>query len=251
MICLEGLQVALDKTPAYIRVYNALRSKILDGEYAIGDLLPPEPELEKLFLVSRTTVRKAVEMLSHEGLVAAKQGRGTTVLDYHTTQNINQVSSLSETLEQQGVKVYCKNMFISTIAATARVAQELQVEPGSPVIQIQRVQIADGKPIAIFKNYLIPEMVPDIQNHAGKFAHLYDFLEEHYGLLIDAARDRISARCATFEEAAMLDVPVGSALIYLVRICYSGGRVVGSDHCRILGSRYEFEIYMNGRYRKA
>jgi len=25
---------------------------------------------------------------------------------------------------------------------------------------------------------------------------------------------------------------------------------VGSDHCRILGSRYEFEIYMNGRYRK-
>lgn len=243
--------MALDKTPAYVRVYNALRSKILDGEYAIGDLLPPEPELEKLFLVSRTTVRKAVEMLSHEGLVAAKQGRGTTVLDYHTTQNINQVSSLSETLEQKGCNVYCKNMHIHTVAASARVASELQVEPGSPVIMIQRLQIADDKPIAIFKNYLIPELVPDIESHAGKFAHLYDFLEEHYGLLIDAARDRISARCATFEEASMLDVPVGSALIYLVRVCYSGGRVVGSDHCRILGSRYEFEIHMSGRYRKS
>ena len=240
-----------DKTPAYIRVYNALRSKILDGEYAIGDLLPPEPELEKLFLVSRTTVRKAVEMLSHEGLLAAKQGRGTTVLDYHTTQNINQVSSTSETLEQKGCKVYCKNMHIHTVPATARLANELQVEVGAPLIMIQRLQIADDKPIAIFKNYLIPELVPDIQNYVGKFAHLYDFLEEHYGLLIDAARDRISARCATFEEASMLDVPVGSALIYLVRICYSGGKIVGCDHCRILGSRYEFEIYMNGRYRKS
>ena len=114
----------------------------------------------------------------------------------------------------------------------------------------QRLQIADDKPIAIFKNYLVPELVPDIESYVGKFAHLYDFLEEHYGLCIDAARDRISARSATFEEASMLDVPVGSALIYLVRVCYSGDRIVGSDHCRILGSRYEFEIYMNGRYRK-
>lgn len=247
---LEDETVALDKTPAYIRVYNAIRSKILDGEYAIGDLLPPEPELEKLFLVSRTTVRKAVEMLSREGLVAAKQGRGTSVLDYHTTQNINQVSSLSETLEQKGAKVYCKNMYISTVAASPRIASELQVPPGSPVVLIQRLQIADEKPIAIFKNYLIPELVPEIQNYVGKFSHLYDFLQEHYGLLIDAARDRISARTATFEEASMLDVPVGTALIYLVRVYYSGGRIVGSDHCRILGSRYEFEIYMNGRHRK-
>ena len=241
--------MAHEKTPAYIRVYSALKGKILDGEYGIGDLMPPEPELERMFLVSRTTVRKAVEMLSQEGLVAAKQGKGTTVLDYHTTQNINQVSSLSQTLEEKGCNVYCKNMYITTVAASARVASELQVERGSSVILIQRLQIADNKPIAIFKNYLIPEMVPDIENYVGKFAHLYDFLEEHYGLLIDAARDRISARSATFEEASMLDVPVGTALIYLSRVCYSGGRIVGTDHCRILGSRYEFEVHMSGRRR--
>ena len=250
MVCLGDALVVRDKMPAYMRVYNALRSRILDGEYAIGDLLPPEPELEKLFLVSRTTVRKAVEMLSQEGLVAAKQGKGTTVLDYHTTQNINQVSSVSETLEQKGIDVYSKNMYIDVVAATPRVANELKIEPGSPVIKIQRLQIADHKPIAIFKNYLIPEMVPDIQSYAGKFTRLYDFLEEHYGLLIDGAHDRISARSATFEEASMLDVPVGSALIYLIRVCYSGGKIVGSDHCRILGSRYEFEIHMSGRYKK-
>ena len=49
----------------------------------------------------------------------------------------------------------------------------------------------------------------------------------------------------------MLDVPVGTALIYLVRVCYSSGRIVGSDHCRILGSRYEFEVQMTGRRPKA
>ncbi|HIS42555.1 MAG TPA: GntR family transcriptional regulator [Candidatus Limiplasma pullicola] len=243
--------MVLDKTPAYVRVYNTLRSRILDGDYALGDLLPPEPELEKQFLVSRTTVRKAVELLSREGLVEAKQGRGTRVLDYHTTQNINVVSSLSETLERKGCKVYCKNMYIDTVPASARVANELHIQAGDPVILIQRLQIADDLPIAIFKNYLIPDLVPGIQSYAGKFSRLYDFLEEQYGLLIDGARDRISARSATFEEASMLDVPVGTALIYLVRVCYSGGRIVGSDHCRILGSRYEFEVQMTGRRPKS
>ena len=157
------------------------------------------------------------------------------------------VSSLSETLERKGCKVYCKNMYIDTVPASSRVAGELHIQPGDPVILIQRLQIADDLPIAIFKNYLIPDLVPGIQSYSGKFSRLYDFLEEQYGLLIDAARDRISARSATFEEASMLDVPVGTALIYLVRVCYSGGRIVGSDHCRILGSRYEFEVQMTGR----
>lgn len=240
----------MEKTPAYVRVYNALRSRILEGDYAIGQLLPPEPELERLFLVSRTTVRKAVELLSREGLVEAKQGRGTIVLDYTTTQNINAVTSVSETLARKGIVVYTRNMHIDTISASARLAGELMVPQDSQIIRIQRIQIADEKPIAIFKNYLIPSVVPNIERYAGKFSHLYDFLEDHYGMAIDAARDRISARSATFEEAEMLHVPVGTALIYLVRICYSGGRIIGCDHCRILGSKYEFEIQMTGRNKR-
>lgn len=237
----------MEKTPAYVRVYNSLRSRIMENEYAIGDHLPSEPELEKQFMVSRTTVRKAVELLSNEGLVEARQGRGTVVLDYTTTQNINQVSSLSETLERRGIKVYTKNMHIDTIPASAHIARELEIPQGTPVVRIQRLQMADDTPIALFRNYLVEEYVPNIRNYVSTFSHLYDFLEEHYGLLIDSARDRISARSASFEEAEMLKVPIGEALIYLVRVCYSSGRVIGSDHCRIIGSRYEFEIQMNGR----
>lgn len=242
--------MALDRGPAYLRVYNALRTRIIESVYAVGDLLPSEPELEKQFLVSRTTVRKAMEMLSREGMVEAKQGRGTVVLDYATTQNINQVTSLSETLERRGCVVYTKNMHIDTVPASARLAKELEIVQGVPLVRIQRLQIADDRPIAIFKNYLFPELVPNIQNYLGKFHHLYDFLEEHYGLLIDAARDRISARSATFEEAEMLHVPVDTALIYLVRTCYSAGRIIELDHCRILGSVYEFEVQMTGRYKR-
>lgn len=237
----------MEKSPAYVKVYNTLLGRILEGDYAIGDFLPTEPELEKQFGVSRTTVRKAMEMLSREGLVEAKQGKGTSVLDYNTTQNINEVTSVSETLEKRGCVVYSKSMHIDRIEASSRLSKELEIPQNSPVIRIQRIQIADDMPIAIFRNYLIPSYVPNIESCEDQFSSLYDFLEEHYGLQIDAARDRITARSASFEESEMLHVPVGTAMIYLTRVCYSSGRLIGADHCRILGSKYEFEVHMSGR----
>lgn len=241
----------IEKTPEYVRVYNSIRSRILEGDYVIGELLPSEPELEKQYNVSRTTVRRAVEMLSREGFVEAKQGRGTKVLDFNTTQNINEVSSLSETLARRGYAVYSRNFHIDQIEASPRLARELELEPGEPVVRIQRIQMADDIPIAIFRNYLIPAFVPNIESYAGKITSLYNFLEDHYHLRIDAAKDLISARSASFEEAEMLRVPIHTALIYLVRICYSGGRIIGADHCRIIGSKYEFEVYMSGRSQRS
>ncbi len=238
------------KMQAYMRVYNALKRCILEGEYAIGTLLPTESELEKLFSVSRTTVRKAVEILAREGFLETKQGRGTVVLDYTTSQNLNVVTSTSETLERRGYRVTTKDMRIDRVRAQAKLAGELGVQEGSEVVRVQRIQMADNVPLAIMKNYLKPEFVPGIEAFSGKFTRLYDFLHDHYGIAIDAAQDRITAKNASFEEAQMLDVPVGTALVYLSRTCYQDGVSVDVDHASIVGGRYEFEIVMKGRYKR-
>ena len=133
-------------------VYKQLKRKILDSEYEIGELLPPEPVLEKMFAVSRTTVRRAVELLMQEGFVRTKQGRGTEVLNYTTQQSLNNVTSLSETLERKGYTVYSKSMYIDEIAATQKLADELRVARDTKLIRIQRIQMADNSPIAIMTN---------------------------------------------------------------------------------------------------
>ncbi len=238
------------KIQAYMRVYNTLKRQILEGEYAIGSLLPTESELEKLFSVSRTTVRKAVEILSREGFVQTQQGRGTEVLDYNTSQNLNVVTSTSETLERKGYRVTTKNMYIDRVRAQGRLARELGVDEGSELVRVQRIQLADDVPVAIMKNYLKPGLVPGIEAHSNRFTRLYDFLQDYYGIAIDAAQDRITAKNASFEEAQMLDVPVGTALVYLSRTCYQDGVSVDVDHVSIVGGRYEFEIMMRGRYKR-
>jgi len=58
-------------------VVNQIQQKISTGTILPGDKLPPEPELMKLFNVGRSTIREAVRVLVHAGLLEKKQGFGT------------------------------------------------------------------------------------------------------------------------------------------------------------------------------
>lgn len=233
--------------PAYAKVYDALKKDIYNGEYGVGDFIPSEPELEKRFSVSRTTVRKAVDLLSREGLLSAKQGQGTRVLDYKTSQNLNTVSSISETLRKKGYEVTSKGMQIDFAQASHSVAKQLGVGDGHKVIRIQRIQLADSSPVAIMRNFILPEKVPGIEKYVNKFSSLYQFLEDRYSLNIDSAQDSISARCADFEESAMLNVDIGSAILYMRRVTFDHGEPVTSDRISIVGDKYEIDINMVGR----
>ncbi|BCO36471.1 FadR/GntR family transcriptional regulator [Mycobacterium heckeshornense] len=56
-------------------VAATLRRRILSGELAPGDSLPPEAELVSQLGVSRETVRLALRLLAAEGLTRTSQGR--------------------------------------------------------------------------------------------------------------------------------------------------------------------------------
>jgi len=55
--------------PSYRKVYTQIKDDIKNGIYKPGDLLPTESELESLYSVSRTTVRKSISLLVGDGEV--------------------------------------------------------------------------------------------------------------------------------------------------------------------------------------
>lgn len=235
------------RNPVYAKVYEALKKEITDGEYMIGQLLPPEPELEKKFEVSRTTVRKAVELLVRDGFVKVRQGRGTEVVDYRTKQNLNAVTSISETLRKKGIDVRPKSIYIDVVTPSNHIAQELGLKPEEKVARIQRIQLADGRPLAIMKNYIPYHLVPGIERYVNDIVSLYKFMREQYGICIDSGHDRISAKVSNFYESEVLQVPVGTALLYMKRVCYAEEKPVCTDRLSIIGERYELEVNMIGR----
>lgn len=61
---------------------RVLRRRILEGDLAPGDRLPPERRLAESLGVTRVTLRAALTQLAAAGLVAARQGSGTVVQDF-------------------------------------------------------------------------------------------------------------------------------------------------------------------------
>jgi GntR family transcriptional regulator len=237
----------MSRQPAYSIVYQDIKEKIGNGEYMPGDLLPTEPNLENEFSVSRTTIRKAIDLLSKDGYVSTQQGRGTEVLNPRTTQKLNFITSFSATLESQGGQVDSKGTHIDFVSPPKNVAKKLMIEEHEEVVRVQRVQCYNGKPLCIMTNYLKKTIAPDLPFYTGSFVSLYQLLLEKYNIAFDSAEERISADNSNFTEAQVLDVPVGTALLVSNRTSYLSGQPVAFANLKIIGNKYNFYIYLVGK----
>jgi GntR family transcriptional regulator len=233
--------------PRYLWVYNSLKSQIEAEDLKVGDFLPPEPELQKAFQVSRTTVRKAVEMLSQQGFLYIRQGRGTEIIDFKATQKLGFVTSFSETLREKGFTVTQADIRAELVPAPRRIAADLRVAIGAWLARIERTTLANGAPIALMTNYLLPDLVPGIEKRIAAMSSLYSFLETEYKLAPEAATDFISARAATPPEAHRLQVPDGSPLLVVRRVSTAGGRPFEAATLLIVADKYEYCVQTRDR----
>lgn len=235
------------KQPVYRELYQQIRTEIETGKYAAGSFIPTEPELEQLYGVSRTTVRKAMKLLADEGLIEIKQGRGTMVLDSKTPQSFNGVTSVTESLRKKGHIVATKSRYIDIIKPPEEIAQLLCLESGERVVRVQRVQTADGIPVCIMVNHIPEKFVKGLDN-SSDFVGLYSYLEEKYGFEIYSTNDTIFAAACDFAESQMLDVPTGSPILIVERVCYNRNKLpLCVDKVRVLANKYKVNIITEGR----
>jgi GntR family transcriptional regulator len=237
----------MTKVPAYMNVYAMLKKKINSGEYEVGQFLPTEKELELEYDVSRTTIRRSIELLAREGFVLVRQGRGTEVLDVNYNQYLNGVTSISETLRKKGCKVYPRKLCIDIVPANSQVSKALEIKQGEDVVRIQRVQLADDLPIAIMENYINKKLVPNIEKESSKIISLYKFLESEYGIFLESTVDKIYAKNSDFMESEILQIPYERALLCMKRTTYCKNKPITYDYLKIRADKYKLEVNTTGR----
>jgi len=169
------------------------------------------------------------------------------VLDVSTTQRLNCITSLTETLSQKGFKVSTQGISIEKIKAAEDVAESLKITTQDDVYHVQRVQCADGKPIAIMENFLYAKMLPNFETNNTSFISLYTILEQQYGITISEAYQTITAINANFTESQILQIPIGSPLLVSKRVVYSNDIPLDYSTLRIIAEKYSYSIYLSGR----
>ena len=75
--------MARQPLPPYLQVAADLREKITSGEWLPGEQVPSLDDLSETYKVSRTTARRAVQLLITEGLIETRPRWGTFVAERH------------------------------------------------------------------------------------------------------------------------------------------------------------------------
>lgn len=91
----------VEKRKLVDQVLAQLRRIIQSGRYNIGDRIPTEAELMRLLDVGRSTVREAVQILAHAGILEVRQGHGTFIrsISIKHSQEDNRKRSFKEIFE--------------------------------------------------------------------------------------------------------------------------------------------------------
>jgi DNA-binding GntR family transcriptional regulator len=124
-------------------------------------------------------------MLASDGYPEVRQGRGTRILDCRYTQDLNHVTSISETLRQKEYNVTTKSIHIDIVEATKQLANRLNIPVHSKLYRVQGVLPADNRPSAILINIVNMNLTPGLGQRAKQITGLYKFPESVYNLVID------------------------------------------------------------------
>jgi len=183
-----------DSAPLYYKLSEEINRKIEEGIWPVGTKIPSERELVEKYNLSRITVRNAIAESVRQGKLEKVQGKGTFVLNRSIVQNLTNVYSFSEEMKKQGKISETKVVCCVVVDASEAIAKNLNVEPDSSVIFLERLRYADkGKPIIIEKTYFPYEEYEFLLTTDLEKVSLYKTLEQKHGIKIDRAIETFKA----------------------------------------------------------
>lgn len=234
-------------TPLYVQLMDELEASIRNGVYKPGDKIMTEAEMAREYGVSLITVRKAVGSLMEKGLVVRKQGKGTFVTKPKYSRNMKKLQSFTEMCEQMGVKPGAQVLENRLIMADKKVADRLGIEPGSNVVYISRLRLADGEPVLVEKSYF-PLKYAFLLEEDLNNGSMFECLKEKAGAKVASSEKMIELCRATAEEAALMDVKKGDYLLFVKSTAYDeNGEPMYAGIQLINGDRFSLYVYESGK----
>jgi GntR family transcriptional regulator len=198
--------------PLYYQLQEILHQQIASGRFPVGDPLPSEGELCKLFGVSRIVVRQALEVLEDDGEIVRMQGRGTFVSE----PKLDLVAGgLIRSLMSEDRRIYdIEFLDAHYTTVEASVAKHLGAENVLRVDWLLRLREA---PMSIAYSFLRPRAVPALERAALRGKHLAPGQLRGLNLELDHPEISVSTSQCSPYNAERLGIPA-RAPVFLVDV---------------------------------
>lgn len=233
----------LSGVPLYRQIQSEVREHIQSGELAPGSRLETEHELMARYEVSRATVRQALAGLVNDGLVEIRRGLGTYVRKGAMEHRLGGFYTYSREIERHGRRPGTRVRSLELQPAGPRVAAVLEIEPGVPVVALDRIRLADDEALVTETSYLPADRFPGLEGLDLSQRSLYETLTTDYGVRPVRARETFEPVLMDDDEADVLDGEPGRPALRVERTTFDAeGQVI--EYCRstVRADRYHYSV---------
>ncbi len=200
-------------TPVYIAVSDDLKKKIINGEYPLGSKLLPERKLCKLYNVSRTTLRQAINNLAVEGYVYSVKGSGTFVAEKRIVKQKNKLTSFTEDIKSKGFMPKTNIISFEKILPSEIMAERLGISKTEQIFRLERIRMANDIPVLYEVTYRPVKYSPDLKK-VDLNNSLFEKLERE-NVKISYSEQTIEAVLSIDRTSKLLDIAKNSPLLVI------------------------------------
>ncbi|GJG96426.1 GntR family transcriptional regulator [Cupriavidus pauculus] len=211
-------------SPLYQQIKALIMQSLQTGEWKPGDMIPSEMDLAARYKVSQGTVRKAIDELAADNLVARRQGKGTFVTTHH--EDVVKFRFL-RLVPDEGEPHYGASRVLECkrLRAPAEIARLLDIRTGDSVVQIRRVLTFSNEATVLDEIWLLGANFKGLT--AEKLTEwkgpMYALFEAEFGTRMIRATEKIRAVAADNTAAELLSVAPGSPLLSVERVSFTYG----------------------------
>ena len=200
----------------YRNVMRNLKEKIANGEFDQLKL-PDERSLARQYDVSRSSLKRALELLAQQGIIFKKRGSGTFINPlYLKNQSLFKYEGsnlgITDSFQMPGKKQSIKVLAYQVIAPSEDLRQDLFLQEGDFVYEIKRLRLIDGQPFMIETGYIPIKILPQLKTKVLE-GSLFNYLQDAWGKAVTRSFLNITVEPSTANDQKMLKLaanePVG------------------------------------------
>jgi GntR family transcriptional regulator len=139
--------------PLYYQLQEVLKEDIDGGNWQPGEILPSEAELEAALGVSRTVIRKALDVLEADGQVVRQKGRGTVVAPPKLLYDAVAAAQEWRSGDVPGRTVLSEVIDVRLVVAGGNLGTLLEVPADARLFEITAVAAVEG-PVSLTQAYV-------------------------------------------------------------------------------------------------
>jgi len=206
----------------YAQLAAILRDRITSGAWARGSEIPTLEELVREFSVARVTARQAVQMLVEEQLLSSQRGRRTVVtFSVPDPAALPVYSSLGQAHpdgSRFAIRILAREEFDHLPEQFGDLGKM-----APRYMRIRKVDSEVGVPYAVSDNYVALDLFRRFPRNAEGKVKLIRLARTHAAPPLEGGFEQIRIATLGYEEAGLLQAPIGSPAALITRVFLAAG----------------------------